>query len=181
VCSHAHGVDGIRSAVEAGVASIEHGTYLDDATARLMREKGCWLVPTRSAGEWVHDQATKGGIPPHSVQKALQVGPVMRDAFRRAHRAKVKIAFGSDAGVFPHGTNAQEFRFMTDLGMSPMEAIVSATKGASELLGWNEVGLVEKGRFADFVAVAGDPLADITLLERPSVVVQGGRIVLDRR
>jgi imidazolonepropionase-like amidohydrolase len=181
VCSHAHGVEGIRSAVEAGVASIEHGTYLDDDTARLMREKGCWLVPTRSAGEWVYDQATKGGIPPHAVQKALQVGPIMRDSFRRAHRAGVKIAFGTDAGVFPHGTNAGEFKFMTDLGMSPMEAIVSATKGASELLGWKEVGVVEKGRFADFVAVDGDPLADITLLERPSVVIQGGRVVLDRR
>jgi imidazolonepropionase-like amidohydrolase len=181
VCSHAHGIEGIKSAVKAGVASIEHGTYLDEETARLMKEKGCWLVPTRSAGEWVYDQATRGGIPPHAVQKALQVGPVMRDAFRIAHRNGVKIAFGSDSGVFPHGTNAQEFRFMTDLGMSPMEAIVSATRGASELLGWSEVGLIEKGRYADFVAVAGDPLADITLLERPVVVVQGGRVVRDDR
>ncbi len=181
VCSHAHGVEGIRSAVKAGVVSIEHGTYLDDETARLMKEKGCWLVPTRSAGEWVYDQATKGGIPPHAVAKALQVGPIMRDSFRRARKAGVKIAFGTDAGVFPHGTNAQEFKLMTDLGMSPMEAIVAATRGASELLGWNEVGLVEKGRYADFVAVPGDPLADITLLERPSVVVKGGRVVRDTR
>jgi imidazolonepropionase-like amidohydrolase len=181
VCSHAHGVEGIRSAVKAGVASIEHGTYLDDETARLMREKGCWLVPTRSAGEWVYDQATKGGIPPHAVQKALQVGPIMRDAFRRAYRAGVKIAFGTDAGVFPHGTNAKEFKMMTDLGMSPMEAIVTATKSASELLGWNEVGLVEKGRYGDLVAVRGDPLADITLLEHPSVVIKGGQVVHDSR
>jgi imidazolonepropionase-like amidohydrolase len=93
----------------------------------------------------------------------------------------VKIAFGTDAGVFPHGTNAEEFSYMTDLGMSPMEAIVSATRSASELLGWNEVGIVEKGRFADLVAVAGDPLADITVLERPSVVVKGGRVVRDSR
>ena len=181
VCSHAHGVEGIRSAVKAGVASIEHGTYLDDDTARLMKEKGCWLVPTRSAGEWVYAQATRGGIPPHAVAKALQVGPIMRDAFRRAYKAGVKIAFGTDAGVFPHGTNAKEFKYMTDLGMSPMEAIVAATKSASELLGWNEVGLIEKGRFADFVAVTGDPLADITLLERPSVVIKGGQVVRDSR
>ena len=181
VCSHAHGIEGIKAAVRAGVASIEHGTYLDEETARLMKERGCWLVPTRSAGEWVYDQATKGGIPPHAVQKALQVGPVMREAFRIAHRNGVKIAFGSDSGVFPHGTNAQEFRFMTDLGMKPMDAIVSATKGASQLLGWNEVGMIEKGRYADFVAVPGDPLADITLLERPVVVVKGGQVIRDDR
>ena len=181
VCCHAHGVEGIKAAVRAGVASIEHGTYIDEATARLMKEKGCWLVPTRSAGEWVYDQATKGGIPPHSVQKALQVGPIMRDGFRIAHRAGVKIAFGTDAGVFPHGTNAKEFKYMTDHGMSPMDAIVSATGGAAELLGWNEVGKIEKGRYADFVAVTGDPLADITLLERPVVVVKGGTVVRDTR
>jgi imidazolonepropionase-like amidohydrolase len=181
VCSHAHGVEGIRSAVKAGVTSIEHGTYLDDETARLMKEKGCWLVPTRMAGEWVYDQATKGGIPPHAVEKALQVGPIMRDSFRRAYRAGVKIAFGTDAGVFPHGTNAKEFKLMTDLGMSPMEAIVTATKSASDLLGWNEVGLVEKGRYGDLVAVHGDPLADITLLEHPDVVIKGGQVVRDSR
>ena len=127
------------------------------------------------------DQATKGGIPAHSVQKALQVGPVMREAFRVAHRAGVRIAFGSDAGVFPHGTNAKEFRFMVDLGMTPMDAIVAATGGAAELLGWNEVGRIEKGRYADLVAVQGDPLADITRLEHPVVVIQGGRVVRDDR
>jgi imidazolonepropionase-like amidohydrolase len=181
VCSHAHGAAGIKSAVRAGVNSIEHGTYLDDEAVRLMKAKGCWLVPTRSAGEWVYDQADKGGIPPHSVAKAKQVGPVMRDSFRRAYRGGVRIAFGTDAGVFPHGENAREFKLMTDLGMSPMEAIVAATGDAAELLGWNEVGRVEAGRWADFVAVPGDPLADITLLERPSVVVKGGAIVRDAR
>ncbi len=181
VCSHAHGTAGIQSAVRAGVNSIEHGTYLDDETVRLMKEKGCWLVPTRCAGEWVYEQADKGGIPPHAVAKAKQVGPVMRQSFQRALRGGVKIAFGTDAGVFPHGTNAREFRFMTDLGMKPMAAIVSATGDAAELLGWNEVGVIAPGRYADFVAIAGDPLADITLLERPSVVIKGGAVVLDRR
>ena len=181
VCAHAHGAEGIKAAVKGGVSSIEHGTYLDDEGVRLMKQKGCWLVPTRSAGEWVYDQADKGGIPPHAVAKAKQVGPIMRDAFRRALAGGVKIAFGTDAGVFPHGQNAREFKFMTDLGMSPMAAIVSATSGAAELLGWNEVGMIEKGRFADFVAVRGDPLADITLLERPSMVIKGGTVVVDRR
>ena len=181
VACHAHGAAGIKAAVKAGVTSIEHGTYLDDEGIRLMKEKGCWLVPTRSAGEWVYDQADKGGIPPHAVAKAKQVGPVMRASFRRAYEAGVKIAFGTDAGVFPHGQNAREFKFMTDQGMTPMQAIVTATKSASELLGWKEVGMVEAGRYADFVAVAGDPLADITLLERPRVVVKGGAIVKDAR
>jgi imidazolonepropionase-like amidohydrolase len=181
VCSHAHGAEGIKSAVRAGVNSIEHGTYLDDEAVRLMKEKGCWLVPTRCAGEWVHEQADKGGIPPHAVAKAKQVGPVMRQSFQRALTGGVKIAFGTDAGVFPHGQNAREFKLMTDLGMKPMAAIVSATKDAAELLGWNEVGVIERGRYADFVAVRGDPLADITLLERPSIVIQAGAIVLDRR
>ena len=181
VCSHAHGAEGIKAAVRGGVNSIEHGTYLDDEGVKLMKEKGCWLVPTRCAGEWVFDQADKGGIPPYAVAKAKQVGPIMRESFRRALNGGVKIAFGTDAGVYPHGQNAREFKFMTDLGMSPMAAIVSATSGAAELLGWNEVGVVEKGRYADFVAVRGDPLADITLLERPSLVIKGGAVVADHR
>lgn len=181
VCAHAHGAEGLKAAVRGGVNSIEHGTYLDDEGVNLMKQKGCWFVPTRSAGEWVFDQADKGGIPPHAVAKAKQVGPIMRDSFRRALNGGVKIAFGTDAGVFPHGQNAREFKFMTDLGMSPMAAIVSATSGAAGLLGWNEVGVVERGRYADFVAVPGDPLDDITLLERPSLVIKGGAVVIDRR
>jgi imidazolonepropionase-like amidohydrolase len=105
----------------------------------------------------------------------------MRTSFQRAYEAGVKIAFGTDAGVFPHGQNAREFRFMTELGMKPMEAIVSATGAAADLLGWNEVGTVEPGRFADFVVVEGDPLADITLLERPVAVIRGGVFVTDKR
>ncbi len=111
VCSHAHGKAGILAAVRAGVASIEHGTYMDDECASLMKQKGAYLVATRMAGEWVYEQAQKGGgtIPPHAVQKSLEVGPVMREGFRTAYRKGVKIAFGTDAGVFPHGTNAREF------------------------------------------------------------------------
>jgi len=181
VACHAHGTAGINAAVRAGVSSIEHGTFLDDESIRLMKEKGCYLVPTRMAGEWVNDQALKGGIPPHAVAKALEVGPVMRESFKRAYRSGVRIAFGTDAGVYPHGQNAHEFKLMTDLGMKPMEAIVTATGSASDLLGWNMVGKVEKGRFGDFVVVKGDPLADITLLERPTAVIKGGVFVRDSR
>jgi imidazolonepropionase-like amidohydrolase len=181
VCCHAHGAAGIKAAIRAGVASIEHGTFLDDEAIQMMKERGTYLVPTRCAGEWVYAAAQNGTLPPFSVAKALEVGPVMRSSFQKAYRAGVKIAFGTDAGVFPHGLNAREFRYMTDLGMKPMEAIVCATGSASDLLGWKEVGHVAPGNFADFVVVKGDPLADITLLEHPSAVIKGGVFVLDAR
>jgi imidazolonepropionase-like amidohydrolase len=181
VCCHAHGAAGIKAAVRAGVASIEHGTFLDDECIRLMKARGTYLVPTRSAGEWVYARAQSGGLPAYSIAKALEVGPVMRSSFQKAYKAGVKIAFGTDAGVFPHGDNAREFKFMTDLGMKPMEAIVCATGSASDLLGWNEVGKIAPGRFGDFVVVRGDPLADITLLEHPVAVLKGGAFVRDDR
>jgi imidazolonepropionase-like amidohydrolase len=181
VCSHAHGAAGIKAAIKAGVASIEHGTFLDDEGIRLMKEHGTYLVPTRSAGEWVYAHAKIGALPPYAIPKALEVGPVMRACFEKAYKAGVKIAFGSDAGVCPHGENAKEFGFMTDLGMKPMDAIVSATGAAADLLGWNEVGRVEKGRYGDFVVVHGDPLKDIRLLEKPVAVLKGGQFVLDER
>jgi len=181
VCCHAHGAAGIKAAVRAGVASIEHGTFLDDEAIRMMKERGTYLVPTRCAGEWVYAGAQNGTIPPFSIAKALEVGPVMRSSFQKACRAGVKIAFGTDAGVFPHGQNAREFRYMVDLGMKPMEAIVCATGSASDLLGWKDVGRIQAGDFADFVLVRGDPLADISLLERPSAVIKGGLFALDAR
>lgn len=181
VCCHAHGAAGIKAAVKAGVASIEHGTFLDDEGIRMMKERGTYLVPTRCAGEWVYAAAQNGTLPAFSVAKALEVGPVMRSSFQKAYRAGVKIAFGTDAGVYPHGQNAREFHLMTDLGMKPMEAIVCATGSASDLLGWKEVGHIAAGNFADFVVVRGDPLEDITLLERPNAVIKGGAFVLDQR
>ena len=181
VCCHAHGAAGIKAAVRAGVASIEHGTYLDDEAIKLMKQHGTYLVPTRSAGEWVYSRAQSGGLPAYAVAKALEVGPVMRGSFQKAYRAGVKIAFGTDTGVFPHGQNAREFKFMTDLGMKPMQAIVAATGSASDLLGWSEVGRVEAGRFADLVVLSGDPIADITRLEHPVAVVKGGEFVRDER
>ena len=181
VACHAHGAAGIKAAVEAGVASIEHGTFLDDECIRLMKQKGTYLVPTRSAGEWVYAKAKAGTLPAYSMDKALEVGPVMRSSFQKAYKAGVKIAFGTDAGVIPHGENAKEFSYMTELGMKPMEAIVSATGAASDLLGWNEVGKIAPGRFGDFVVVEGDPLANIRLLEHPVAVLKGGVFVKDAR
>jgi len=181
VCCHAHGAAGIKAAVLAGVASIEHGTFLDDECIRLMKEKGTYLVPTRRAGEWVYAKAQIGALPSYAIPKALEVGPVMRTSFQRAYKAGVKIAFGTDAGVYPHGENAKEFAFMTDLGMKPMEAIVCATGSASDLLGWDEVGKIAPGRYGDFVVVHGDPLENIRLLEHPVAVIKGGAFVKDDR
>jgi imidazolonepropionase-like amidohydrolase len=181
VCSHAHGAEGIKAALRAGVNSIEHGTFLDDEAIRMMKERGAYLVPTRCAGEWVYSHAQTGQLPAYSIAKAMEVGPIMRASFQKAYRAGVRIAFGTDAGVYPHGQNAREFQYMVELGMKPMEAIVTATGAASDLLGWNEVGEVAKGRYADLVVVKGDPLADITLLQRPVAVVKGARFVRDDR
>jgi len=178
---HAHGADGIKAAVKAGVNSIEHGTFLDDEAITMMKARGTYLVPTRCAGEWVYEHAQAGTLPAAFTAKALEVGPVMRQSFQRAYKSGVKIAFGTDAGVYPHGQNAREFGYMVDLGMKPMEAIVTATGSASDLLGWNEVGEVAKGRYADLVVVKGDPLANIRLLEHPTAVVKGGVFVRDER
>jgi imidazolonepropionase-like amidohydrolase len=181
VCSHAHGAEGIKAAIRAGVASIEHGTFIDEEGLRLMKEKGCYLVPTRLAGETVLERAESGGLPPAIADKARQVAPIMRDGFARAVKAGVKIAFGTDAGVYAHGLNAREFRLLVEGGMTPMAAILAATRNASDLLGRKDVGVLEAGRWGDLVAVEGDPLADISRLEHPALVVKGGEIVLDRR
>lgn len=181
VCAHAHGAEGIKAAVRAGVASIEHGTYLDDEGIRLMKARHCYLVPTRMAGETVLEQAVKGALPEWAAAKARQVAPIMRQNFARAVRAGVPIAFGTDAGVFLHGLNAREFALLVEGGMTPMQAILSATREASRLLGRDDVGVLETGRWADLVAVEGDPLADVTKLEHPVLVMKGGEIYLDRR
>jgi imidazolonepropionase-like amidohydrolase len=178
VAAHAHGVDGMMRAVRAGVVSIEHGTYMTDELMALMKEKGTYYVPTISAGKFVAEKSQIDGYFPAIVRpKAAAIGPLIQETFGRAYRAGVKIAFGTDQGVGPHGDNAREFIWMVEAGMPPMKAIQSATLEAARLLeAEKDLGTVEPGKFADLVAVPGDPLADITLMTRVSFVMKGGRV-----
>jgi len=177
VAAHAHGTAGIKAAVKAGVDSIEHGSILDDEAIRLMKEHGTFLVPTLLAGETVEAAAKSGSLPEFAVQKALAVRPKMTDSFRRAAAAGVKIAFGTDSAVSPHGKNAREFALMVQGGMTPAAAIVAATRNAAELLGRGDIGTIVPGKVADLVAVPGDPLQDVSVLAKPVAVFQAGREV----
>jgi len=176
VAAHAHGAEGIRRAVIGGVRSIEHGTYMDDELMRLMKRHGTYYVPTITAGRWVAEKAKLPGFFPEIVRpKAEAIGPLIQQTFARALRAGVKIAFGTDTGVSAHGENAQEFVYMVEAGMTPMAAIRSATSVAAEVLdAGDDLGSVQAGRYADLVAVAGDPLADISLLREIDFVMKGG-------
>ena len=176
VAAHAHGTRGINAALRAGVDSIEHGSFLDDESISLFVETGAYLVPTLLAGKTVAAQATVPGfLPPPVAEKAARVGPVMQDAFGRAHRGGVRIAFGTDSGVSQHGRNAEEFALMIAAGMGAMEAIESATVSAADLLDLtDEIGTIEPGKKADIIATGENPLADITALERVIFVMRDG-------
>jgi imidazolonepropionase-like amidohydrolase len=176
VAAHAHGKRGMEAAIRAGVDSIEHGTYADAETHALFKKHGTYLVPTIIAGKTVAEVAKKpGAMHPSVREKAARVGPLMQDAFARAYKAGVKIAFGTDSGVSTHGENAREFVYMVEAGMPTMEAILSATRSAADLLGASgQVGSVQAGRFADVIAVSGDPLKDISELQRVTFVMKGG-------
>ena len=178
VAAHAHGAEGMKRAIRAGVKSIEHGTLMDDETIGLMKKFGTFYVPTISAGEFVSEKAKIDGYYPDVVQpKAAKIGPQLKNTFKKAYNAGVKIAFGTDAGVSYHGENAKEFRYMIDAGMSPMEAIFSATKTASLLLGEEKnLGSIEKGKLADIIAVKGDPIENIDCLENVVFVMKNGVI-----
>ena len=178
VAAHAHGADGMKEAIRAGVASIEHGTYLDDEAIQLFKKHGAYLVPTIIAGKTVEAAAkVPGFFPPAIEAKARTIGPLIQNAFAKAYRGGVKIAFGTDAGVFPHGQNGKEFEYMVEAGMPAIEAILAATRGAADLIGHSEnIGSIQAGRYADLVAVKGDPLADIKLLQNISFVMKEGRV-----
>lgn len=178
VAAHAHGVEGMQRAIKAGVRTIEHGTLMDEETRELMIEHGTWLVPTLTAGKSVADSAKiPGYFPPVVLPKATSIGPEMENMFRKAYQSGVKIAFGTDAGVFEHGKNAKEFGYMVEAGMPAMEAIKSATQYAARVLEMNqELGTLEQGKIADVVAVRGNPLQDITLLEKIEFVMKEGKI-----
>ncbi len=176
VAVHAHGKDGMLRAVKAGVDSVEHGTYMDDEVITEMKKRGTWYVPTISAGKFVSEKAKIDGYFPDVVRpKAAAIGVEIQKTFAKAYKAGVKIAFGTDAGVGPHGSNAEEFVYMVEAGMTPMDAIKSATINAATLLRQEkELGSIKAGKLADIVAVKGDPLQDITLLKQVSFVMKDG-------
>ena len=177
VAAHAHGAQGIAWAAEAGVDSIEHGSYIDDNGIRIMKEHGTYLVPTQYLADWMRENATRIGLPAMYAEKMKSVTAVARQNVTKAFRAGVKIAFGTDAAVYPHGLNAHEFAVYVQMGMTPLQAIQTATVNAADLLGWSDrIGSIEPGKFADMVAVEGDPTKDVTLLEHPVFVMKGGTV-----
>jgi imidazolonepropionase-like amidohydrolase len=175
VAAHAHGLEGIRNAVRAGITTIDHGSVLDDAILAEMQERGTWLVPTMMAYEGVVEMATAGQLPPGPTRKTFAIAPLVRESHRRAFRSGVPVAFGTDAGVFAHGRNAREFQLMVESGMAPADALLSATRNAADALGRSaDLGAITAGRIADIVAVQGDPLTDIAVLQRIGFVMKDG-------
>ena len=176
VAVHCHGDQAAREAIEAGVDSIEHGSFMKPETLTRMKNKGTFLTPTLMATEWIMSKIDN--YPPALQAKAKAAGAARSEMFRNAVKMGVKISFGTDAAVFPHGQNAKEFKLMVDLGMTPIDALKSATANDAELLGLvQKVGTLEKGKLADIVAVPGDPTADITATERVSFVMKEGKII----
>ncbi len=177
VAAHAHGAEGARRAVVAGVDSIEHGSFLDEATLQLMKKKGTYLVPTALALQGVKERYDKGNLHPDAIPKYLAASKGHAQAMKRALALGVKIAFGTDSGVYPHGRNAEEFHLLVDLGMKPAEALRAGTLSAAQLLGVDgRVGTLEPGKLADVIAVPGDPLRDIRATERVVFVMKEGQV-----
>jgi imidazolonepropionase-like amidohydrolase len=178
VAAHAHGALGIKNAVLAGVDSIEHGSYMNEEDIQLMKQHGTYLVPTLYLGDWLMENLTTLGLSPNMIEKAKIVLPLARQNIAVAFKEGVKVAFGTDAAVYPHGLNGHEFAVMVKLGLSPLQSIQAATVNAADLLGWTDrVGTLEPGKFADVIAVDGDPLADVHVLENVRFVMKGGEVV----
>jgi imidazolonepropionase-like amidohydrolase len=177
VAAHAHGASSIRDAILAGVDSVEHASLIDDAGIKLARQKGTYLVMDIYNDDFILQEGAKAGMLPESLAKEKALGQLQRDNFRKAWRGGVRMAFGSDAGVYPHGDNAKQFRYMVEYGMTPMQALQAATISAADLLGWNDrIGSVSAGKLADIIAVKGDPLADPAVLTRVEFVMKGGAV-----
>lgn len=178
VAAHAHGAEGMKRAVLAGVTTIEHGTKMTEEVMDLMKQRGTFYVPTITAGKFVAEQAkVPNYYDPAIVPKALEIGPQIQETFRKAYRRGVRIAFGTDAGVFPHGENAKEFTYMVEAGMPPIEAILSATVVNAGILGLSDkIGTLETGKLADIIATNEDPLQDISTMEHVVFVMKEGVI-----
>ena len=175
VAAHAHGTEGIKRAIRAGVTSIEHGSFIDEEGIRLMKEHGTYLVADIYNDDYILAEFGRLGYPDKIIEKERMVGRLQRENFQKAAKAGVKIAYGTDAGVYPHGWNAKQFAHMVKWGLTPLQALQAATVHAADLLGWNDkVGVLQPGAFADIIAVDGDPLKDVTELERVKFVMKGG-------
>jgi imidazolonepropionase-like amidohydrolase len=167
----------MKRAIRAGIKTVEHGTYMDSEAMALMKKQDAYLVPTITAGKWVAEKAQEEGYYPALVRpKAAAIGPLIQDTFGKAYKSGVNIVFGTDAGVFPHGLNAREFTYMVEAGMPPMEAIVSATSTAANLLENTSIGHIAAGKLADIIAVDGNPLDNIQVLENVAFVMKDGVI-----
>ena len=176
--AHAHGAEGVKAAIRAGVRSIEHASLIDDEGIALAKAKGIWLVMDIYNGDYIEEVGTRDGWPADYLRKNRETTDVQREGFTKALQAGVKMAYGTDAGVYPHGDNAKQFAYMVRYGMTPLQAIRSATIDAAELLGWSrDVGAIAPGRYADLIAVESDPLADIRVLEKVAAVIKGGERV----
>ena len=177
VAAHAHGTEGIKMAIRAGVASIEHASFIDDEGIKLAKEHGTYLVMDIYNDDYIMAEYGRLGYPENILAKERLVGRVQRENFTKAYKAGAKLAYGTDSGVYPHGWNGKQFHTMVVWGMTPLQAVQSATVTAADLLGWStKVGQIAPGFFADLVAVKGDPLADVTLLEQVDFVMKGGEI-----
>ncbi|KAB8318321.1 amidohydrolase family protein [Tolypothrix campylonemoides VB511288] len=181
VAAHAHGAAGIRDAIRAGIDTIEHASLIDDEGIRLAKERGAYLSMDIYNTEYTQSEGRKNGVLEDNLRKDREIAELQRENFRRAHAAGVRMVYGTDAGVYPHGDNGKQFAVMVRYGMTPVQAIRSATLTAAEALGRDDVGTLEAGRFADLIAVAGDPTADVRVLESVPFVMQGGVVVKDAR
>ncbi len=181
VAAHAHGASGIKDAIRAGVDTIEHASLIDDEGIALAKKNGAWLSMDIYNTDYTQAEGAKNGVMEDNLRKDRDIAEIQRQGFRRAHAAGAKMIYGTDAGVYPHGLNGGQFAVMVRYGMSPLDAIRSATLNAAEALGRSDVGVIDAGRYADMVAIKGDPTEDVTLLQSIPVVIKGGEVVKDER
>lgn len=181
VAAHAHGAAGIRDAIRAGVDTIEHASLIDAEGIALAKKHGAWLSMDIYNTDYTQAEGKKNGVLEDNLRKDREIGDLQRENFRRAHAAGVKMVYGTDAGIYPHGDNARQLAVMVRYGMTPLQAIQSATVNAAEALASKDVGIIEAGRFGDLVAVNGDPTRDVRLLENVDAVIKGGEVVVQKK